>query len=158
MKTIISSLMIVLIALGGCRATEPPAVIATSGAVHALLGGSNASQADLALTYAEIASRTNNLQARFDDLEAEDRARRNQEAIRGGVLGAAMMMVAPSLASGGTRGGMSPQMLSAGLNVAGGLASAEASSVALQSFTDMNAIFQRISALQAASAQKGCLA
>lgn len=137
---------------GGGSATS---MATSTAAVSSVLGGGGRpSDADLALSCAEIQSRLSNLYARYQEIEAAETAKRRKGAVTGAIadMGMAVLggkMIGGISSVGGLRGMQTASAVSSIIAV-------ENNGPNLQTVNDATAIATRTGQLERAKVEKGC--
>lgn len=138
--------------------TSTQMVTAMTG-MNAVVGANQApTSADMAMSCKDVNARLNNLYARYNQIEAEQKAQQRKQAMVDGALGLGMGILGTNaIASAGSVDGI--RAVSTAATVGGGLvdlATAEKSGAQLQEVNNAAALATRASQLEKVKLQKGC--
>lgn len=143
--------------MGGGTATD--FVTATAGMRGAINATEPPSEVDYQLSCAEVETRIANLRARYEAIEAEQRAaQRRQGLINGGIEALASVAGASAIANAGSAQAISNAATATNLGRGAlmGLANQESSADQLATINDATLIATRMSQLQRVAFENGC--
>lgn len=151
-----------LLALAACMGTGTATdmMVASTGMKNMLQATQPPSEADMALSCAEVQIRLGNLYARYEEIDRQQRARASQAAVVGGVLGVGTHLVGGQLlgAAGNSVQGMqaAAAATSYGSAALGQVITGETSAQKLRDVNDASLLAQRIGQLEKVKFEKGC--